>query len=482
MARFNKKGKNKTLTTNLAGGVAYSENPKLELASILLTSFANNQYYRSADNTFDRVIELLSMPDMQKFGAKASIYGRTKFGMRSISHVVAGELAKTVKGLSWAKRYYDAVVYRPDDITEILSYYLNKYGKPLPNSLKKGLAKAFAKFNAYNIAKYRGENKDISLIDAVNLLHPKQPQDVLKKLMKGELKSNETWESKLSDAGKSENKEQAKADAWKSLIAEKKIGLFALLRNLRNIIEQAPDMLEQALEQLTIKEKIKKSLVLPFRFTTAIQEIEKCGYAPKLVKQTIRALNRAVDISLDNVPDFEGRTLIAVDVSGSMEGKPLDIASLFGAILAKKIDDSDVLLFSDQKTFMTINPDDSTLSIANRIKEKAFMSGTDFHLIFQHNNAYDRIIILSDMQGWVKGGSPSYWGSYINSSTLTEYKKKTNCDPLIYSFDLQGYGTLQFPERNVYCLAGFSDKIFDVMKLLEQDKQALISEIEKVEF
>lgn len=42
---------------------------------------------------------------------------------------------------------------------------------------------------------------------------------------------------------------------------------------------------------------------------------------------------------------------------------------------------------------------------------------------------------------------------------------------------------LQFesvPLRN-YGGAGFSDKIFDVMKLLESDRGALISEIEKIE-
>ena len=39
-----------------------------------------------------------------------------------------------------------------------------------------------------------------------------------------------------------------------------------------------------------------------------------------------------------------------------------------------------------------------------------------------------------------------------------------------YSFDLAGYGTLQIPQKDVYCLAGFSDKIFDIMKYYESDK------------
>ena len=37
-----------------------------------------------------------------------------------------------------------------------------------------------------------------------------------------------------------------------------------------------------------------------------------------------------------------------------------------------------------------------------------------------------------------------------------------------------------FPERNVYALAGFSEKVFDVMALLERDREALVHEIEAV--
>ena len=77
------------------------------------------------------------------------------------------------------------------------------------------------------------------------------------------------------------------------------------------------------------------------------------------------------------------------------------------------------------------------------------------------------------MQGWI--------GYHTPTKAFNAYKERTNADPVVFSFDLQGYGTLQFPERNVYAIAGFSDKVFDIMKLLESDKQALLHEIEKIE-
>ena len=51
----------------------------------------------------------------------------------------------------------------------------------------------------------------------------------------------------------------------------------------------------------------------------------------------------------------------------------------------------------------------------------------------------------------------------------------------VFSFDLAVYGTLQFPERNVFCLAGFSDKTLQTMRFLKEDKCALLREIEAIE-
>ncbi len=96
--------------------------------------------------------------------------------------------------------------------------------------------------------------------------------------------------------------------------------------------------------------------------------------------------------------------------------------------------------------------------------------GTDFPSIFSAaNKKYDRILIFSDMQGWMSGGAPT--------SSANAYKKKFDCDPHIYSFDLAGYGTMMFPENKVYAMAGFSEKIFTIMSLLEKDRKALVNTI-----
>lgn len=467
--RFNKQTTSKTI--NKAGGQAYKQTDKLSFVSILLTSFLKDQFYRSADETQEELVNLFNGID-KKFAAKTAIYARTKFGMRSVSHLVAGEVAKSVKSETWTKNFFNKIVYRPDDMAEILSYYLTKYSKPIPNSLKKGFAQALERFDDYQLGKYRGERADLSLVDIVNLVHPKNTETI-KKLVNGTLRSTDTWEVELSGAGqKAENeeqKDQLKKDVWIKLIKEKKIGYFALLRNLRNILEQAPEIIGEACEMLINEQLIKKSLVLPFRFVTALDQITETNLEGS--REVIMALNKAIDICLSNVPKFDGKTLVVLDSSGSMQGQPAKIGSLFAATLIKS-NNADLILFSDDAKYVTLNPMDSTITLANSIP---FISGgTNFHAIFNEaNKAYNRIIILSDMQGWVGGDTPV--------GTFNAYKARVGATPFIYSFDLQGYGTIQFPEPNVLCIAGFSEKIFDTMKMLETDKNAMLNEIESIE-
>ena len=483
MSLFNFKTKQKNRTLNRAGGAAFVQSPKMELVSMLVTSFAQDQYYRPAKQAFDELAKLLAKVD-PLFAAKAAVYARTEMGMRSITHALAAELAAYASGQVWAKAFYDQIVKRPDDMMEIMAYFYGMGGKSLPNAMKKGFAKAFDKFDAYQLAKYRGGGKAVKLVDMANLVHPKpaaRNADALKSLVAGTLKSTQTWEAKLTKAGQDavskKEKTARKAEAWASLIEANKLGYFALLRNLRNIAEQAPEMTGQVCRLLVDRKRIKRSLVLPFRFLTALDAIKETDLAGK--RQIMEALNRALELSLDNVPTFDGRTLIVLDDSGSMtwnQGKtgqaPIRTGAIFAAMLYKS-NDADLMRFSDNASYVTPYHGDAAMSIADRLIGNARSSGTNFNAIFQTaKRAYDRIVILSDMQGWIGHCAPT--------KVFEAYKLRHGVVPYIYSFDLKGYGSLQFPENNVFCLAGLSDKVFDIMQLLESDRQALVGKIEAV--
>jgi len=441
-------------------------------------------------NQIDRLITTIN-DDL--FVAKAAVYARNQYGMRSVSHYVASQIARRQKGAKWTKHFYRTVVRRPDDATEILAAYIALHGrKGLPNSLKKGLGLALGNFDTYQIAKYRGENDALSLVDLVNLVHPKPTEknaEALKALVAGTLRSADTWEVELSKAGQDAETEVEKAtnkmEVWKDLVQNRKIGYFALLRNLRNILAQADEATIKAAREMLVDETlIKKSLVLPFRFTTAYKELEAA--AGDGTRKMLDAVNKATEISLSNVPEFDGTSLVAVDASGSMMGyynvspnnkpkpAPVDIAALFAAVLAKT-NDADVMLFHGSASYTNYSLSDSIISICKSIRAKCVGGSTNFHSIFQTaTKKYDRIIILSDMQAWVGYNSPA--------EAYKAYCTKYKADPSIFCFDLQGYGTTQFPEKHVYSLAGFSDKTMDLMKVLETDPQAMLAEVEAISF
>ena len=177
MSKFNVKSESPVKVTNLAGGRAHVESPELEFVSLLLTSFVQGQFYRSEGDTLDKIADLLDAGVAPEFAAKAAVYARDQFNMRSVSHVVAGELAHRVKSEEWMRPFVKNVIVRVDDMLEILSYYEGKYGrKPVPNALKRGIRDSFSKFDGYQLAKYRGESREIKLVDVVNLVHP-EPTD-----------------------------------------------------------------------------------------------------------------------------------------------------------------------------------------------------------------------------------------------------------------------------------------------------------------
>lgn len=467
-----------TKTVNLAGGNAFQESPKLEFVSTLLTTFLKDSYYRKEEDTADRIVELIPQVG-GLFAAKAAVYARTKFGMRSVSHLVAASIAKTVKGENWTKNFFDKIVYRPDDMMEILACYYKSGAKNEPNALKKGFAKALQRFDAYQIAKYKKSDAEVSLVDVVNLVHPAHT-DAIAALVAGTLKPADTWETKLTQAGQKGESEteitELKGKAWADLLKEKKLGYFALLRNLRNITQQAPEMVKEACKMLEDEKLIKKSLVLPFRFLSAYKELE----SERGTSLILKSLSKALEISFQNIPKFEGKTLVVVDHSGSM-GSGMDSyfgkAAIFGIAMAKA-NDSDFMHFGSYAKYLSFDPTNSTLSLSEWLDgqnsgKNAVEHGTDFYTIFEAaNRKYDRIMIFSDMQGWERGGAPT--------EQVNAYKARFNADPLIYSIDIAGYGTMMFPERNVFCLAGWSDKIFDTMKFLETDKEALIKEVEAI--
>lgn len=452
MSHFNVK--TTTKTTNLAGGQSFSMDKRMELIHAVLTTFLEDKFYESGENRVNR-IKLLIKENKPEFVANLAVIARLEFNLRSVSHLLIAELSKIHKGDSLIKDTMVKACIRPDDLTEIAS----AVGIPLPKQVKRGVRNALLKFNRYQLAKYKGEGKGITMVDLFNLCHPKvkHANDEQKKawadLIKGELKSFDTWETEISASKPEERKAK-----WEALVKENKLGYMALLRNLNNLIKVGVDELtvDKAVEKLTNAEEVKKSKQLPFRFTTAYSNVEGN-------RKFTDAISVAMDLSVANTPILSGKTLIAIDSSGSMSGEPMEKASIFGATLAKANSNSEVILYDTGVKVLTISGRTPVIDIAKKIESEAMGGGTETSLVFKYatnlKKVYDRIIIISDNESWSEGygGVQAYYNAY-----------KKIADPFVYAIDIQGYGTKDIAGGKVFHLTGWSNRLLDFIGKIEE--------------
>ncbi len=203
----------------------------------------------------------------------------------------------------WPRRSAQ-VIQRADELAEFVAIYWKDGRVPLSAQVKKGLAAAFPKFDAYALAKY-DRGGPIKLRDVLFLAHAK-PRDeaqaeVWKRLIAGELTSPDTWEVALSSGAD-------KREAWERLLREQKLGALALLRNLRNMREVGVD------ESLVLAAlgSMSTARVLPFRFLAAAR------YAPQWEEALEQAMLKCVGSQDKTQEKLTGKTIVLVDVSGSM--------------------------------------------------------------------------------------------------------------------------------------------------------------------
>lgn len=461
-----------TKTVNKAGGPAFKPNAELELALTTLTSFVEGKFYESKDSAVDRIVKLCEQVSPEFLG-KLAVYARRECNMRSISHVLLSELARLHKG---QKEYIEAGIQRVDDMSEIIAYTGFKYGKPIPNSIKKAIGNKLKTFNAYQLGKYKMEGKDVKLVDLFNLTHPK-PQneaqaEMWRKVLKGELESPDTWEVNISTA----KSDAARTEEWERLILQDKMGYMALLRNLRNLDKYkiSDKAMQLAAEKIKDPEEVRKSKQLPFRFLSAYIE------APNTLFKD--AVSYALDAAVVNMPTFDGRTAIFADTSGSMSstlsGKSArtcaQIALLFGLALWKSNPtNSDFYTFATSLCGYNLSSRTPLIDLINQIPVNG--GGTYTALTFDYlrkeKKVVDQVFILSDNEGY---------GANVNAS-FEAYKREVNPNVKLYALDLAGYGDLQFPQNNAFHVGGWSEKIFDVIKILNQDKNALFNTIKNYE-
>lgn len=558
MAKFNeKKTVKQPESVNYMGEKSFLLQAKEEFVSSIMTTFLSKEgsYYESSNEEVKRILSLLDKID-PLFACKAAIYVRENGNMRSISHLLGAALANYISGQEYAKRFYNKLIVRPDDMSEIVSAYANLNGmglndlKKIPNSIKKGFKEALERLDAYQIDKYKMQNREVSLIDLVRLFHPKGNEknaEAYKRLVNGEsladLYESKVLEKEMTKAGQitkdatQAEKDEAKREAITAVLDNVKgMPVMNLLRNLRNILLYAPEKVADACEQLRIEKKILNSRLLPFRFATAYAEIEKMQYEDtktkptstivfeseeskqqvtesrfnELKKNLLDAIEGAIEIACQNIPELEGNCAILVDDSGSMRGdagghsrvsafsktNSSMIAHLFASMMAWRQHDVYVGLFGDRLIQVPYKRDAKLLDFNKESYEIGGRCGgatengiyTFLENVVKEKKKIDNIIVFSDCQIGRGTTFTAWYGSSSSNRSLhfhelfKEFRKiNPNANFIVVNLRQSGGTSVFDKSQRILNIAGWSDKIFDTIKSQCRGWDAVIKEIEAIE-
>lgn len=487
------------------GGLGYERDAKTELFLLAVSNLvAEDTFYESAKERDTRFRDLAHAVTKQDpaWIREFIPYLRNTMQMRSASIVLAAHYV-AAKG-EGSRHVVNYAMSRADEPAEILAYYAQEYGKNFPQPLKRGVADAVERlYNEFSALRYDGKTRAWRMGDVIQLAHPKpltaEKSALYKYLMNARYDNSEALmntadlpviaeyqsamnlpvelrrsflKDKRIPAGMSWEslsgwlQSPMDAEAWEAVIPQ--MGYMALLRNLRNFEDAgiSQGMQEYVRDKITDPEQVAKSRQFPIRFYAAWKATDSLTWG--------RELETALDLSVANVPKLRGRTLILIDVSGSMQdkmsgrsqNKRWEVAAVFGAAFAKANPDSDLVLF--QSNSHRIIPARSVLQTVDKIRPSVGGGTNTWQAFNEHYAGHDRTIIITDEQAHPYPSSYGY-GSYRYADLRESMPDAKRGDTPLYTFNVAGYKAahIQQGQRGSYVFGGLTDAGFTLLKSLE---------------
>lgn len=478
-------------TTTYEGGLGFERDAKTQLFLLAVSNMVRQgTFYESAsdrDNRFKALAHQVTSEDPE-WVRNFIPYLRNTMQMRSASVVLAAHY--TAAGGEKPRAVIDSAITRADEPAEFLAFWAQEYGKNFPQPVKRGVGDAATRlYNERNALKYDGQSRAWRMGDVIELTHAKPlgtwqsslfkylldtrhkrekieytpeelpeihawnlanalPVNVRREhLRKNGIPAGMTWES-LSGWLQG----PMDAEAWEAVIPQ--MGYMALLRNLRNFEDAgiSKDSVQFVRDKLADAEEVARSRQFPIRFYSAWKATDSLTWA--------RELEDALELSLQNVPELSGRTLVLIDVSGSMtdrqsERSDIDrweIAAVFGVALAKaQKGRADTVLFETFSQRFDLSR--SVLKSVDAIRSSVGGGTNTWQAVSDNYDNHDRIVILTDEQA--------------HSSRLVQIGETP-----IYTFNLAGYRYAHAPqgEKGSYVFGGLTDAGFRMIEALDNLK------------
>lgn len=357
------------------------------------------EFYEDGEEIADRIVRLAGEVSAEAL-SHITVAARMVFNLRHVPLLLLSAAAKHKK---LRAETVVATVRRADELAELLSIHArvnkitpDKLKGHIPNQMKIGLAAAFTKFDEYQLAKYDRAGA-VRLRDVLFLCHAKPEDkaqaDLWKRLAANELATPDTWEVQLSGGAD-------KAGTFTRLIKEGKLGYLALLRNLRNMDQSGVD--HGLMKAAIIARANGAERVLPFRYIAAARA------CPAMEP----ALDQALCEAILTMPVLSGKTLVLVDVSGSMDEKlsaKSDLKRVDAAAALASMIHGDRRVYSFSNGLVEVPPRNGMAGVDAILRSQPHGGTRLFDAVAeaQRLSIHDRMIVITDEQA--TGGS-TRWG------------------------------------------------------------------------
>ncbi|MFD8142843.1 TROVE domain-containing protein [Streptomyces sp. NPDC059708] len=490
-----------------AGGPAFAREPREELFLLAVGNFVSERTFHESgwerDERYVRLVTALAVED-PVWTAGLLRWLRTGADMRTASLVgaaayVSARLAVGAADGPSNRSVVDSVLQRADEPGEFLAHWTGRYGRTLPQPVKRGIADAVRRlYSARSLLKYDTPSKDFRFGDVLNLVHaspdPGKPwQGALFRYALDRRHHPERAQPPFHDPVLNAHRELAElpvaerravvtgadaaerlaaagmtweavagwlqgpvdAAAWEALIPS--MGPMALVRNLRNFDEAGvPDEVAALVaDRISDPSEVARSRQFPFRYLAAHRHAPSPRWAAPL--------ERALGHALANVPALPGRTLVLVDRSDSMfwdtvsERSTLtraDAAAVFGAATALRAEQADLVQFGWHSAVVPFRAGEPVLDVLGRF---GALGGTNTTAALRARyRGHDRVLIVTDEQ--TARHRPGPGGAL----------EPVPADIPVYTWNLAGYEAAHGPSGpRRYTCGGLTDAAFRMVSLLE---------------
>ncbi|MDT8924691.1 TROVE domain-containing protein [Pseudomonas taiwanensis] len=478
-----------TAVKNHAGGKAFVKSDEQALVQYVMTGTFNDTFYVTGESQLTEVLARASqVPD--EFLAKLAIYGREKGMMKDMPALLCALL------VARGSEHSEAVFKRVIDNARMLRNFVQMLrsgvvGRKSLGSRAKRLVKGFiASLNDYALWEASVGNGP-SLVDVMKLAHPKAKDErrnalyayvmgkpVVAALLPDFIRDYEAFLSGKSKAAPLRAPFQKLtalplgAEDWMRIATNARWTMTRMNLNTfaRHGVLCNPQMVSMIAERLADREQILKARAFPYQLMTAMLNIGE-----EVPCEIRAALEKAMEVALENVPAIDGELVLAIDVSGSMVNSVtgrqagasskvscLDAAALIGAALRAKNRSAKILAFEYGCREVAVPQDCKVMTIAQKIKAYhggGTNCGSVIQYMLDHGIKANNLILVSDNESWADGyrsDLSTLWAKYKRECAPEARMINLDITPNQYSVNAKRADTLM--------VGGFSDDVFSVMK------------------